>query len=249
MDTSFAGPSRFLTTRWSVVAAAGSGEPREAAEALEQLAEAYWYPLYAYARRAGNEPDRARDLVQGLFMLLLERGDLTSVAPDKGRFRAFLLTALRNHELNQLARERALKRGGDRRAISIDAAGADTRYGHEPSHELTPERLFERTWALSVLDRAQARVELRYRESGQSELFERLRPSLGGQAPAPAHAELAADLGMTEGAVKVALHRLRKRFGTELRAEIAETVADPAEVDAEVRHLFEALAPNSADTR
>ncbi|MCZ6782520.1 MAG: sigma-70 family RNA polymerase sigma factor [Proteobacteria bacterium] len=235
------GRDGFLTTRWSVVLAAGRMDEPEAGEALERLAESYWFPLYAYARRRGLDRDGARDLVQGFFARLLERRDLASVAPEKGRFRAFLLVGLRNHLVNERERERAEKRGGGRTPVSIDDADAATRYGLELADELTPERQFEKAWARSVLEEALERLRRDYEARGKGKLFAALKTHLIA-GDGPSHAEVAAELGLKEGAVKVAVHRLRKRFGASLRAEIADTVADPEDVEDEIRFLFRALS-------
>ena len=242
MESSQAGQRQFLTTRRSVVLAAGrEGGTREAREALEKLAQSYWYPLYAFLRRRGTDSEEARDLVQGLFVLLLERQDLAAVAPEKGRFRAFLLASLKHHLFNERARQMALKRGGGRVLLQIDAAAADSRYACEPAHAETPEKLYDQSWASSVLERALGRVAEAYRQRGQAELFGRLQPLLARGAEAPPREELAAELGLSEGALKVAVHRLRRRFRAELRSEIAETVAEPGQVEDEIRHLFDAL--------
>jgi RNA polymerase sigma factor (sigma-70 family) len=231
----------FATTRWSLVLAA-RGEAPAAREALAELCRLYWYPLYAYVRRRGHATHEAQDLTQELFARLLERDDLAGLDPARGRFRAFLLAACRHFLANQSDREQALKRGGGRRPLPFDLADADQRYAAEPSHEQTPERLFERRWALTLLDQVLGQLRRHYEAAGQVPLFERLKGSLTGEADGPL-AEAAAALGMTEGAVKVAAHRLRQRYRDLLRDAISRTVADPAEVDDEVRTLFRALAP------
>jgi len=230
----------FATTHWSLVVAARGASP-VAREALAELCRLYWYPLYAYVRRRGHSADEAQDLTQEFFARLLERDDLAGLDPARGRFRAFLLAACRHFLANQNDRAQALKRGGGLRPRSLDLADADRRYAAEPSHEQTPERLFERRWALTLLDRVLQRLRQHYETAGQLVLFERLKGSLAGETDVP-HAESAAALNMTEGAVKVAAHRLRQRYRDLLRDEIARTVAEPAEVDDEVRALFAALA-------
>jgi RNA polymerase sigma-70 factor (ECF subfamily) len=229
----------FATTHWSLVLAAG-GESPAAREALAELCRLYWYPLYAYIRRHGHDADEAQDLTQEFFALLLARDDLAGLDPARGRFRAFLLGACRHFLANQRDRAQALKRGGGRRPLSLDLTGADGRYAAEPSHEQPPERLFERRWALTLLDQVMQRLRRYYEAAGQSALFERLKGTLTGDAEG-SYAETAAALDMTEGAVKVAAHRMRQRYRDLLREEIARTVADPAEVDDEVRTLFRAL--------
>lgn len=232
-------PRDFLTTRWSLVLAAGSDEGA-GHEALAELCRRYWYPLYAFLRRRGHAHATSEDLVQGFFAKLLERRDLAAVAPEKGRFRAFLLASIKHFEANERERERALKRGGGRVSLSVDLAGADERYRAEPAHDRTPERVFERAWALDLLERTLAALGEEYAAGGRGRVFEALAPALSA-GTGPSHAELGEALGMTAGAVKVALHRLRWRYRDRLRAEIAETVADEDQVEGELRLLLEAL--------
>lgn len=226
----------FLTTRWSLVLSAGRGESRAA---LESLCGSYWYPLYAFARRKGEPHERAADLVQGFFLVLLERRDLDALAPERGRFRSFLLAALSHHMANERDREHAAKRGGG--AVHIDLSDADTRYALEPADEETPETLFTRRWAVEVLSRTFERLEQEHSGPDKRALFEALKPELQG-ASESTYAEIAARLATTEGAVKTAAHRLRKRWRELLRAEVAGTLSDPADVDDEIRGLFAALA-------
>lgn len=230
--------ARFLTTRWSLVWAAGRGESRAA---LESLCRAYWYPLYAFARRRGSGHDDAADLVQGLFADLLARGDLGEVAPEKGRFRSFLLAALAHHASHERTRAEAAKRGGNATTIAVDWRDADTRYRLEPAHEESPERAFARTWALELLARTYAALEAEQVTAAERELFDALKPELEGRAE-ERYAPIAERLGTSEGAVRTAAWRLRKRWRTLLRSEVAATLADPADVDDEIRGLFEALA-------
>lgn len=234
------GPARFATTRWSLVLAAGRGAGTEADRALASLCEAYWYPLYAEARRRGFGPDDARDHVQGFFARLLEKDGLASADRARGRFRAFLLASFGHFLANERDRQRAQKRGGGRTSTSLDLAEGESRYGLEPSHEDTPERIFDRRWALALIDRALRRLGEECAGSGKSALFESLRAGLTGD-PATPYAEIAERLGLTEGAVKTAAHRLRVRCGVLIRDEVAQTVSDPSEVDAELGHLFAAL--------
>ncbi|MEM7305533.1 MAG: sigma-70 family RNA polymerase sigma factor [Planctomycetota bacterium] len=236
---------RFLTTRWSVVLRAGgeqAGEVGDTREALESLAQSYWFPLYGYVRRRGYGEDEARDLTQAFFARLLERRDVASAAPEKGRFRSFLLTSLQHFLVNAEERERALKRGGGRAPLSIDANAADSRYGLEPTDEETPERAFERSWARSVLERTLERLHGEYEARGKEELFAALRPHLVAEDAGQPHAALAAELGLSEGATKVALHRLRSRYRRALRAEVADTVGEASDVEDELRQLFRALS-------
>jgi RNA polymerase sigma-70 factor (ECF subfamily) len=231
----------FATTRWSLIVAA-RGESPAAREALAELCQLYWYPLYAYIRRCAHAHDEAQDLTQEFFALLLERDDLARLDPNRGRFRAFLLAACRHFLANQRDRQQALKRGGGCRLLSLDFADADRRYAAEPGHEQTPERLFERRWALTLLDRVMQGLRRHYETTNQLALFERLKGFLAGEA-GESYAEAAATLGMSEGAVKVAAHRLRQRYRDLLRTEIAQTVEDAAAVDDEIRALFTALNP------
>ena len=230
---------RFATTRWSLVRAARDPAAPEARTALAALCEAYWYPLYAYIRRRGHDDAAAQDLTQELFARLLDKDGLASVDEGRGRFRSFLLAACRHFLSNQRDHERALKRGGGRPALSLDGRDAEGRYRREPAHEETPERLFERRWALALLDRTLARLRGEYAASGKERLFDHLKGCLTGDG-AP-HALAAAEFGMTEGAVKVAAHRLRGRYREVLHDEIAQTLDSPADVADEVRALFAAL--------
>jgi RNA polymerase sigma-70 factor (ECF subfamily) len=234
---------RFPTTHWSRVLQAGDPAAPEARAALAELCEAYWYPLYAFARRKGHGPDEAADLVQGTFAALLARDGLAGLAPERGRFRSYLMAACAHHIADRRDRDRADRRGGGRPPVSIDRPEAEGRYGAEPAHELTPERLFDRRWALGLLERAVGRLEAETAAAGKAALCARLLPALtGGRGELP-YAAVAAELGMTEGAVKTAASRLRRRYGALLREEVARTVADPADVEDEVRALFAALAP------
>jgi DNA-directed RNA polymerase specialized sigma24 family protein len=232
----------FPTTRWSQVVAAGGRADPAACQALADLCAAYWYPLYAFVRRKGHRPDEAADLVQGTFVNLLDRDGLAAVAPERGRFRSFLMAACAHHLADCRDRNHAAKRGGGQVPIPFDRVGAESRYSAEPADELTPERLFERRWAIGLLDHAVARLEAESTAAGKAALLTQLLPTLtGGRGDVP-FAVLAAELSMTEGAVKTAASRLRKRYGEILREEIARTVADPADVGDEVRALFAALA-------
>ena len=227
----------FTATRWSVVLAAAG----EADSALAVLCRAYWFPLYAFVRRQGVSPPDAEDLTQGFFTHLLGKGALASVDRGKGRFRTFLLASLKHYLADQRDRAAAQKRGGGKSPISLDACSAEERYAVEPRHELSPDRLFDRRWALAVIEQALERLRHEYAVGGKETLFSELKPLLTAPGEARPYAEIGATLGMNEGAVKVAVHRLRQRYGAALRAEIAETVESPSEVDAELRYLLEAL--------
>jgi RNA polymerase sigma factor (sigma-70 family) len=231
----------FDTTRWSIIAAARGSDPDAARAALSTLCEAYWYPLYAFIRRWGADPDAARDLTQAFFTSLLERRDIEHVRPERGRFRTFLLASAKHFLLNEAARSRAAKRGGGVAPVPLAFDEAEGRYQFEPVDQATPETLYERRWALTVLERVLAAVQAQWQQAGRGSEFEVLKASLLGEGPAGGYAAAAQELGSTEGAVKVAIHRLRKTFRTELRAAIAETVSDPREIDEELKYLERAL--------
>jgi RNA polymerase sigma factor (sigma-70 family) len=232
---------RFPTTCWSRVVAAGDRDGSGSREALTELCRAYWFPLFAFIRRRGHDSDRSLDLTQSYFARLLERRTVTSANPALGRFRTFLLTDCTHFLAHQHERDAAEIRGGGRCFLSIDARDAEGRYVREPSHALTPERLFEREWALSLLDRVLASLRSEYEKSGRKSTFEALKIVLTDGPRSVPQAELARQLGTTESAVQVATHRLRKRYRERLRAEIASTVADEADVEDELRALFATL--------
>ncbi len=234
-----AGSSQFPTTRWTLVIAAGDPERKDARSALVSLCENYWYPLYAYVRRRGYQADQAQDLTQEFFIRLLEGRYLDRADPEKGRFRAFLITSLKFFLADETDRNRAQKRGG-RTVLSLEFSSGEDRYQHEPAHDETPERIFERRWALSVLDRVVEKLRDEFVHHGRQEHFERLKVFLLGQSDAP-YAALAREMNTSEGALKVAIHRLRKRYRELFRQEIADTVADPGEVESELRFLAAAL--------
>jgi RNA polymerase sigma-70 factor (ECF subfamily) len=231
----------FATTRWSLVLAAGDRDAPDAAEALAELCRAYWYPLYAYVRRWGRNPQDAQDLTQEFLTRVIERQYLRQADPGRGRFRSFLLASLKHFLSNERERERALKRGGGVAVLPFEIETAEGRYQCEPADEETPDRLFERRWALELLVRVLDRLRAEQEQAGRLGFFETVRDLLTeGRADQP-YAGLAASLGMSEGALRVAVHRLRRRYGELLRQAIGETVADPAEVDEEIRYLFAAL--------
>ncbi len=233
-------PRDFHTTRWSVVARAG-GETPERRAALESLCASYWYPLYAFARRRGLAHHAAQDLVQAFFARLIEKQDLALADRARGRFRSFLLAALSNFLSNEIDRERAHKRGGDRARISIDEAEAERRWASDFSSVESPEKLFERRWARELLARALAALESEWNHAGRSALFARLKPYLTGDANDAKQGEIARELSLSENAVRIALHRLRKRYGELVRLEVSDTVADPNDVEGELGELFDAL--------
>jgi RNA polymerase sigma-70 factor (ECF subfamily) len=231
----------FATTHWSLVQAAGRQGSADAQRALAQLCETYWYPVYAFVRRQGGDAALAQDLTQAFFCRLLEKNDLAAADRQRGRFRAFLLTAVKHFLSNERDRAMAKKRGGGQRPLSLDFDAAEGRYRREPSHDLTPERLFERRWALEVLDRTLARLRTEHIEAGKERLFEGLKGTLAGEPTAAPLAEIAALLGTTEGALKTAAHRLRRRYRDLIRQEIAHTVARVDDVDDEIKALFAAV--------
>jgi RNA polymerase sigma-70 factor (ECF subfamily) len=233
--------ARFQTTHWSLVLAAGTGQSAESKVALEELCRNYWFPLYAFVRRQGFDAEEARDLTQGFFARLLERRDLERVRPELGRFRSFLLASVRHFLSNELDRDRAKKRAPVAPLESLDARDAENRYGSEPVDTLTPEAVFHRKWADTVLDRTFSRLESEWSRDGRALRYGALRGHLTGEEPAPAYRELAETLGTSEDAVKMTVHRLRKRFGDLLRDEIARTVRDSEEIDDEIRYLLGAL--------
>jgi RNA polymerase sigma-70 factor (ECF subfamily) len=233
--------NRFQTTRWSLIVAAREGDGDRAREALADLCSAYWYPLYAFIRRQGHDAETAQDLVQGFFARLLEKGDLAAVDRHKGRFRSFLMAACSHYLANQADHDRAQKRGGGRVPISIDRLRAEGRYHVEPACNLTAERLFERQWALALLDLVLGRLETDMGQAGKSRQFSALRPVLLGSAEKTPYARIAAELGLTEEAARAAATRLRRRYREILREEVARTVDDATDVDAEIHSLFAAL--------
>jgi RNA polymerase sigma-70 factor (ECF subfamily) len=230
----------FATTHWSVVLAAGSDAP-QAQESLEKLCQTYWYPLYVYVRRRGYAEADAKDLTQEFFARLLKGDWLGRADQQRGRFRSFLLTSMSRFLMNEWDKARAQKRGGGQ-VVSLPFGSADERYRWEPADNVTPEQSFERRWALALLDQVMNRLCADYAEQNKAELFETLKPCLLGERSAQPYTMLASKLGMTEGSVKVAVHRLRQRYRQLLREEIAHTVEKPEEVEEEMRHLFAVLA-------
>ena len=234
-----ASTSRFPTTRWTLVVAAGNPERKEARSALASLFENYWYPLYAYLRRRGYPADQAQDLTQDFFIRLMEGRYIDRADPEKGRFRSFLLTSLKFFVADEGDRQRAHKRGGGV-LVPLEVSSGEERYQREPAHDETPERIFELRWAISVLDRVVEKLRNEFVQHGRLEHFQHLKVFLLGQSDAP-YALLAREMNTSEGALKVAIHRLRKRYRELFRQEIADTVADPAEVESELRFLADVL--------
>lgn len=231
----------FETTRWSVVLAAGGADASAARAALGTLCEIYWYPLYAYLRRRGIDPEDARDLTQGFLTSLVERSDFANLSHERGRFRAFLLASLKHYLANDTARRRTQKRGGHATLLPLEFETAEGRYRVEPAETATPETLYERQWALVAIERVLTQLRQDWESAGRVDEFDALKACLLGQAPPDGYAGVAQRLGSTEGAVKVAVHRLRRRFQDRLKQHIAATVSDPGDVDDEIRYLVRAL--------
>jgi len=247
-DSDSGSPREFSTTHWSVVVQAGDSDSPEADNALEQLCRAYWYPLYAYVRRQGHPPHDAQDLTQSFFERLLERKFLKLADPQRGRFRTFLLTSLKHFLINEWEKANCEKHGDRRRTISLDEEIAEARFTSEPVTEQPPDALYDRGWADAIIDSAKAALRAEFEQSGKLDSFERFKPSVWGEKHALSYAAIAERSGVTEGAVKVAVHRLRQRFGDLVRSEIAKTVSTPAEVNTELSYLVAVLREGSANS-
>ncbi|HSI61559.1 MAG TPA: sigma-70 family RNA polymerase sigma factor [Candidatus Saccharimonadia bacterium] len=227
----------FLTTRWSLVVAARDAEAPGSDAALEHLCRSYWYPLYAYVRRQGHSPEDAQDLTQEFFARLLQKQWMHAAEPSRGRFRSFLLVALKRFLLNEWDRARTLKRGGAVQHVALDADDAEERFLKEPSLAATPERQFERRWALTLLDRAMATLKDEYAKDSREAEFDMLKEHLSAPRGSIPYADIATKLGIPPGTARAAVHHLRRRFGELFRAEVADTVSDPNDVQEEVRYL------------
>jgi len=236
-DRTRSGAARFQTTQWSVILRAGQG----AEEALLRLCRNYWTPLYAYTRRRGHSPHEAEDLTQSFFAHVLEHRSFETVAPAKGRFRSFLLVSLKHFLDNEFHKERALKRGGHHFIVSWDDLPPGARDAFEPSLNLPPEKVFDREWAVTLVGRVMKQLQKECETARKGELFERLKGSLTGDPSVESYEQIAAALKMSEGAVKVSAHRLRRRFGELLREQVQRTVGDPSQVDEELREILAAL--------
>ncbi len=232
---------RFKTTHWSVVVAAGDAESSARRSALATLCETYWAPVYSFIRRSGRPSDEAADLTQAFFATLLEKNYVRDAKRERGRFRSFLLTAVRHFLANQYDHEHAQKRGGQVVLVPIDVDDGERIYRHEAVEHETPEHIYERHWALTVLEAARARVALRFKGDRRQQMFEKLRPFLAGDDP-ESYGGLAKDLGMTEGALRVAVHRVRQQWGASLRELVAETLESPDDVADEIRYLTAVLS-------
>jgi DNA-directed RNA polymerase specialized sigma24 family protein len=231
----------FATTHWSVVTAAGRLDSPEASLALERLCATYWYPLYAFVRRRGLNAHDAEDTIQGFFQQLFERESFRDRTPERGRFRSFLLGALNYYMADLHAAANAAKRGGGQSMIALDALEAEERYQFEPVDRLTAEKIFERRWALTLMNHALARLEREWTEDGRAEIFRELRPHVLNEDAEAGYEEIGARLKLSAGALRVAAHRLRKRCRELFREEVAQTLEHPRETDEELRHLRRAL--------
>jgi RNA polymerase sigma factor (sigma-70 family) len=232
----------FATTRWSIVLSAGRNESTQCRAALEKLCHTYWYPLYAHARRKGHSPTDAQDLTQAFFAQLLSGQTLAHADPARGRFRSFLLCALNRFLIDEWHKGQAQKRGGNLPSFSLDAAQAEQRFDLEPAApDTAPEAVFDRQWAVTLLEEVLSRLESEYREAGKAALFAALKQTLTGASDAQPYAELAHSLGLSESMVKVSVHRLRKRYRELLLNEISQTVESPQEAQEELRYLFQVL--------
>lgn len=231
----------FVTTHWSVVLTAGRSDTTRAHIALAKLCQTYWRPLYAYVRRRGHSAHDAEDLTQAFFARLLERNDVAAVSPERGKFRSYLLGAMNHFLSDEWDKARAQKRGGGK-VIHLDSTVAESLYAPDHADTLTPEKLFDQRWAITVLEAVHQRLRQEHEDDGKLAQFEALRFSLMGERSAVPYAELAGKLGTSEGAMKVAVHRLRQRYRTLLRELIAETVATPDEVEEELKYLMQALS-------
>jgi len=230
--------TRFATTSWTQVLAARDSPSIESRKALDALCRSYWYPLYALVRREGYDADQAKDLTQAYFAELLDKGYLEDYDPARGRFRVFLKTSVKHFLSKERDKERTWKRGGQAEILSLDAHDLEGRYRHEPIDRLTPEEIFERRWTLTILDRVHRSLRQEQEKAGTSRQFALLEGFLTGGAGHKSYQEVATELETSEGAVKTALYRLRQRFGRLLREEVAETLANPDQVDDEVKHLL-----------
>ena len=231
----------FTTTHWSVVLEA-QGDLPAAREALEKLCRTYWRPIYSFLRRQGIGPDEAEDLTQGFFALLLERKDLNTVRKEKGRLRSYLIVSLKNFLTDESRYAMAIKRGKGQRLVPLEELGVDEQIQMEPPDLMTAEQIYEHRWASTVLDHVLSRLKDQYQEAGHAALFDSLKQLLPDEPGAPSQADVAAQLGMTENAVRQAFHRFRRRYQLLLREEIAHTVATPSDIEDELRHLISVVA-------
>ncbi len=232
----------FATTHWTAVVAAGGRSAPEAGVALEELCRTYWFPLYAYVRRRGHTREDAEDLTQAFFARFLEKNYLGGLSGERGKFRAFLLASLNHFLANEWDRSQRQKRGGGMAALSLDWQGADTRYQIDPADHLSPDKVYDRVWAVTLLERVLGRLRAENVSDGRAEAFETLKPFLTSGTGAVPYAEAAAALNTTEPAVRVSVHRLRRRYRELLREEIRQTLSDPTQVEEEMRALFSSFS-------
>ena len=233
--------AQFRETHWSVVLAAADPSSGRAQAALETLCRTYWYPLYAFLRRQGRPPEQAKDLTQEFFVHILEKQTLARAQRERGKFRTFLLAVLKNLASDLRAKEQALKRGGGQTLVSLDAEEAEQRFAREPATEMDPEKIFNRRWAMTILDTVLARLAEEYKARGKQALFDQIQDLLLDKKGAASQGDIAARLGVKEGTINSEVFRLRQRFRELFRAEIAGTVSDPAQIDEEARDLFATL--------
>jgi RNA polymerase sigma-70 factor (ECF subfamily) len=241
LETAGTGAACFATTHWSVVLNAKEANAPEAHEALDVLCATYYYPLYAFVRRQGYDPHAAEDLTQEFFHRFVAKDYLSSVSPEKGRFRSFLLASLKHYLSVARAHASAIKRGGGTSFVPLEGEKVENRYLHEPKCDLAAEMIYDRGWATTLMERALEGLRQEFRSGGKSELFERLRVFLSREPAVGEYEILATELNMTAGALSVAVFRLRQRYGQRVRTEVANTVAHPADVEDELRYLFEVL--------
>lgn len=235
-------PRWFTTTHWSMVLAAGESSLPGSSAALERLCQIYWQPLYVYARRLGRNPEEAQDIVQSFFACLLEKRFLEAADPERGKFRSFLLSAFRHFVFKEWRHNHTIKRGGSMVIAPIELEQAEENYRLEPADSLTPKDVYEKRWVLSLLEQVFAQLRREYADAGSLPLFEQVKGLLTGDSPARTHLEIATQLGMTQGAVKVAVHRLRKRFKQVLMEEVAGTVASPTQVEEEIGYMLQLMS-------
>lgn len=234
----------FASTRWGLVLAAKRQASPEATKALATLCQTYWYPLYAFVRRQGHQPDDAQDLTQKFFTRLLEKDYLQAANKERGKFRSFLLASFKHFVSKERDRAKAQKRGGGRKLLSLDFKAGESRYTLEPTHDMTAEKIYERRWALTLLDHVLGLIREEFVSADKERVFDQFKRFLTGEEVP--YRQVADELEMTEGAVKVAVHRLRRRYRELVLSEIAQTVALPDEVDEELRHLFAAISCQKA---
>ena len=231
----------FVTTSWSMVILANDSDFHKSQPALSHLCEAYWYPLYAFVRRKGHSASDAEDLTQSFLAELLSKNSIARADQDRGKFRTFLLASFSNFLKNAHRNGNVAKRGGGAKTLSLDFELAEDQFGHEPSEELTPEKIFDRNWALALLQQVLSSLRQQYVDSGKTRLFDALQGQLAGES-SESYKDIAAQLNMKEGAIKVAVHRMRERYGQQLRLQIAKTTASPELVEEELGHLFQSLS-------